>query len=72
MTRLVGMLTSLIIASLFFDFVMSFGTAGSGMTTSSVLLVTSGTAILTEIRKYSLIEIDHTIANNIFSTYSNH
>lgn len=39
-------LTSLICASLFLDFVMSFGTAYSGMTTSSILLVTSGTAIL--------------------------
>ena len=36
---------------MFFDFVMSFGTAGSGMTTSSVLLVTSGTGYLTENEK---------------------
>ena len=38
--------TSLICASLLLDFAISFGTAYSGITTSSVLLVTSGTAIL--------------------------
>jgi len=40
--------TSLICASLLLDFAKSFGTAYSGMTTSSILLVTRETVLTTD------------------------